>query len=224
MNLIRTIGTIKSPYKEKFGVPRQSGLNCAEAIIELSLNQQELDRLRGLEEFSHLWVIFQFHLIEEEKANEQVLVRPPRLGGALKKGIYATRTPHRPNRIGLSVVKIKAITDNKIFIIGGDFVDGTPVLDLKPYIAEDIIPNAIFGWTENAREIAVLKIYFRENIILSTEEKNEISELLKIDPRPAHQKDEPSYHKYKVFIKDMNITFSFENAQTLWVEEITKLK
>lgn len=217
---IEPIGIVHSPYKEKFAVPRQSGLNNAESIIEINLSSFEKDRLRGLEDFSHLWVIFLFHLIDDEKAKEQTLVRPPRLGGSAKKGVYATRTPHRPNRMGLSLVKIKKITENKIQIFGGDFVDGTPVLDIKPYIPEDVIPDAKFGWTEEALEISKLAVNFRSHLMLSDSEKEELKELLQHDPRPAHQKnlDQPSL--YKVYIKNYNISFSILDEKIMWIEEV----
>lgn len=221
---IEPIGVIHSPYKEKFAVPRQSGLNNAESVIELNLNSFEKDRLRGLEDFSHLWVIFLFHIIDEVKAKEQILVRPPRLGGSAKKGVYATRTPHRPNRMGLSLVKIKSISENKIHILGGDFVDGTPVLDLKPYIPEDVIPDAKFGWTEEALEISKLEVNFRSHLMLSDSEKEELKELLQHDPRPAHQKnlDKPSL--YKVYIKNYNISFSILDEKIMWIEEAQLVK
>lgn len=220
---IDPIGVIHSPYKEKFAVPRQSGLNQAESTLEIFLEHSELLRLRGLEEFSHLWVIFLFHLVEDKKAEEQVLVRPPRLGGNLKKGIYATRTPHRPNRIGLSVVKIKSIEGNKIQVIGGDFVHGTPILDLKPYIAEEAISSARFGWTDEVNEITELQILFRPHLTISLSEQKELQELLKLDPRPAHHKNSDPSTLYKVFIKDYNLSFTISEDNNLWVEDISKV-
>ncbi len=221
MSLIKPIGIIHSPYKEKFATPRQGGLNHAESTLELFLTERELERLRGLENFSHLWVIFQFHLIDADKANGQILVRPPRLGGSSKKGIYATRTPHRPNQLGLSVVKIKKIEKNIITIIGGDFVDGSPLIDIKPYIAEDAILNAKYGWTENVSELQTFQVSFNPDISLSIQEKEELTELLKLDPRPAHQRENESKTYYKVFIKNYNLTFTIESNQTIWIEEIS---
>lgn len=217
---INPIGIIHSDYKEKFAVPRQSGLNNVESILEINLNNFQNDHFRGLEKFSHIWVIFHFHLINDSKANEQVLVRPPRLGGTIKKGIYATRSPHRPNRIGLSLVKIQSIQENKIYITGGDFVNGTPIIDLKPYIPEDVASEAFFGWTQHAEPILELKVHFRPHLKISQKDREDIQELLKNDPRPAHQKHDDRKSTYKVFIKNFNVNFTVEDESILWVEEI----
>ncbi len=135
MITISPIGIIHSPYKEKFLVPRQSGLE--KNICTIEITDYPEDALRGLENFSHLWVIFYFHLIDQEESH-QTLIRPPRLGGKEKMGVLATRSMHRKNKLGQSLVKILEIKNNLIMILGGDFVQGTPVIDIKPFIKEEL--------------------------------------------------------------------------------------
>jgi tRNA-Thr(GGU) m(6)t(6)A37 methyltransferase TsaA len=144
-----TIGWVRSPFPDKFGVPRQAGLHTLSSVIELATPFDAADCVRGLEGFSHLWVSFIFHLTAAQ--GWQPLVRPPRLGGNRKVGVFASRSPFRPNPLGLSVVKLEGIQrDNGktlLLIRGGDFVDGTPVVDIKPYIAfADAVESAVSGY------------------------------------------------------------------------------
>lgn len=142
------IATVESPFKEKFGTPRQPGLvpSVEGAIVLRSdLNPDAFD---GLETFSHAWVIFVFH--QSEMASVKTKVHPPRLGGK-PIGVFATRSPHRPNSIGLSLVKIRAIEGRRLIVTGLDLVDGTPVLDIKPYLPSiEAKPEAVDGWTSAA--------------------------------------------------------------------------
>ena len=143
---------IRTPFVEKFGVPRQS-LLVADAIGEMVFPKNDFyaEAFRGIETFSHLWLIFDFHQVDEKSV--QALVRPPRFEGKLKLGVFATRSPHRPNRMGLSVVKFLKIEERKdfvhLFVSGVDLVDGTPILDIKPYIPHyDSVPDArVPDWT-----------------------------------------------------------------------------
>lgn len=220
--LINPIAVIHSPYKEKFTVPRQSGLNQVESeIVFLLKTEDEKLRLRGLENFSHIWVTFIFHLIDEQKANEQTLTRPPRLGGKEKMGIYATRSPHRPNRLGLSLVKIKNINANSISIIGGDFVDGTPVIDIKPYIPEyESIPEAKSGWLNDIEKNHELNEEYLVDFSLLTknqisdEDKKTITEILKRDPRPSFKRDnlESDEEILGVYLLNYNILFKIDSV------------
>lgn len=219
---INPIAVIHSPYKEKFTVPRQSGLNQVESeIVFLLKTEDEKLRLRGLENFSHIWVTFIFHLIDEQKANEQTLTRPPRLGGKEKMGIYATRSPHRPNRLGLSLVKIKNINANSISIIGGDFVDGTPVIDIKPYIPEyESIPEAKSGWLNDIEKNHELNEEYLVDFSLLTknqisdEDKKTITEILKRDPRPSFKRDnlESDEEILGVYLLNYNILFKIDSV------------
>ena len=181
------IGTIRTPYPQKFGIARQSGLvPAACGVIELN-PQFSINAIRGLDGFDYLWVQFIFHQTIDEGFSE--LVRPPRLGGKIKQGVFATRSPHRPNAIGLSLVKIDKIEFDKqinIHISGVDFLDGTPVLDIKPYLPHiESKPLAKGGFTENRR--SVLNVEWAEDFVLPEKIKTLIEQTLAQDPRPAHQ-------------------------------------
>ncbi|NQY65973.1 MAG: tRNA (N6-threonylcarbamoyladenosine(37)-N6)-methyltransferase TrmO [Alteromonadaceae bacterium] len=139
------IGKVHSPYKEKFAIPRQPGLaSCAKGVIELIDQANNIDLVRGLEQFSHLWVLFIFHATQQQ--GWKPLVRPPRLGGNKKMGVLATRSTFRPNPIGMSVVKLDKVSveNNKVLIhiSGLDLLDQTPVIDIKPYLAYSDIVSA----------------------------------------------------------------------------------
>ncbi len=201
------IGVARTCFKEKFGIPRQPGL-VAGATGTLKLHSRHTGEdlagsLRELEGFSHLWVIFVFH--EHDAKKWKPGIRPPRLGGNRKVGVLASRSPHRPNPIGLSVVKIeKVIADAKggpeILVSGVDLLDGTPILDIKPYIAyADSIPQARGGWADE--EIPRTPVVFSQHAeqrlaaILASDPDGRygglrelIIEMLEIDPRPAFQK------------------------------------
>lgn len=144
---IQPIAVLRSCYTDKFGVPRQSGLvPAAWGILEMLPAYRRAEAFRGIEEFSHLWLITQFHLVTEEPA--ALTVRPPKLGGNERRGVFATRSPFRPNRLTLSVVKLDRVEWEgdlapRLFVSGVDLVDGTPVFDIKPYIRyADSVPEA----------------------------------------------------------------------------------
>lgn len=144
---ITPIATLRTCYTDKFGVPRQPGLvPAAWGIVEFEPAFRRVEAVRGMEEFSHLWLITQFHLVKEEPSS--LTVRPPRLGGNERKGVFATRSPFRPNRLTLSVVKLDRVELEgdkapRLFVSGVDLVDGTPVFDIKPYIRyADSVPEA----------------------------------------------------------------------------------
>jgi tRNA-Thr(GGU) m(6)t(6)A37 methyltransferase TsaA len=147
MHPIHAIATLRTCYTDKFGVPRQSGLvPSAWGVIEFAPSYRRAEAVRGIEEFSHLWLITQFHLVKEEPTS--LTVRPPKLGGNERRGVFATRSPFRPNRLTLSVVKLDRVDLDgpdapRLFVSGVDLVDGTPVFDIKPYIRyADSIPEA----------------------------------------------------------------------------------
>jgi tRNA-Thr(GGU) m(6)t(6)A37 methyltransferase TsaA len=199
---MKHIGVIHSPYKEKFSIPRQPGLTAIESTIELLSPYDRVEALLGLENFSHLWVIFEFH--ETSSTNESSLVvRPPRLGGNVKQGVFATRSPFRPNNVGLSLVEIVKIENTSIVIRGGDFLDKTPVLDLKPYLKEiECVVNARSGWTDEM-ETKRLEVVFdcecdEENI------KKSIIDILSLDPRPAFHKEGHKTYGSRLFDVDVH--------------------
>jgi tRNA (adenine37-N6)-methyltransferase len=147
MSSLNVIAKLRTCYTDKFGVPRQSGLvPAAWGIIEFEPAYRRAEAVRGIEEFSHLWLITQFHLVNEEPT--ALTVRPPKLGGNERRGVFATRSPFRPNRLTLSVVKLDRVELDgdkvpRLFVSGVDLVDGTPVFDIKPYICyADSIPEA----------------------------------------------------------------------------------
>jgi tRNA-Thr(GGU) m(6)t(6)A37 methyltransferase TsaA len=147
--LMTPIAIIHSLFKEKFSIPRQPGLVSFESKIELLTPYNRSESLVGLENFSHVWIFFQFHANKNiTPENLSLSVRPPRLGGNKKLGVFATRSPFRPNSIGLSLVKLERIEGTNLIVSGGDFLDQTPVIDIKPYLKEiESIPEATSGWT-----------------------------------------------------------------------------
>lgn len=186
---MKTIAVIHSPFKEKFSIPRQPGLTSTESVIELISPYNREESLIGLEQFSHLWVVFLFHANKEA---DSLTVRPPRLGGNIKQGVFATRSPFRPNNIGLSLVEIKSIDKGTITVIGGDFLDGTPVVDLKPYIKErESVPTARSGWTDGLLENRLSVVFECE---VDEKLKKSLEEILSLDPRPRFHED--GYKQY----------------------------
>jgi tRNA-Thr(GGU) m(6)t(6)A37 methyltransferase TsaA len=150
---LEAIGVLSTCFKEKFGIPRQPRLVAgADGVLKLNDHPFLKTAVRGLEGFSHIWVVFLFH--RHDAKNWKPTIRPPRLGGAKKVGVLASRSPHRPNPIGLSAVKLERIDFDapggvELHLSGVDFLDGTPVLDIKPYLAyADSIPEASAGWAE----------------------------------------------------------------------------
>ncbi|MCM2282771.1 MAG: tRNA (N6-threonylcarbamoyladenosine(37)-N6)-methyltransferase TrmO [Bdellovibrionaceae bacterium] len=196
------IGFVQSCYRERFGTPRQPGLVPeAWGVIRLRPELNLADGLDGLAGFSHLWVIFVFH----QNTNKilKTKVHPPRLAGE-KMGVFATRSPHRPNPIGLSVVKIEKIQGNDIYVSGLDLIEGTPVLDIKPYVpSADRVPDAHGGWTTTQPE-RFLDVLFSDEALAQIAEldgkagadpERNLAELirqtLELDPRPGFYKGTP---------------------------------
>ena len=166
---IRPIAHIRTEFPEKFGIPRQSGL--AERLVGKIVFEEEfrnIDAFRGLEEFSHLWLIWEFSA--NRHSEWQPTVRPPRLGGNTHMGVFATRSPYRPNPLGLSCVEISSIDLQTpegpiIYVKGADLMDGTPIFDIKPYIPYgDCHPEATGGFTDTAGEF-LLKVDFPEHLL-----------------------------------------------------------
>lgn len=187
---ITPIATVRSPYKQKFGVARQPGLVPA-ATVCIELNDTfNADSVRGLEAFDYVWISFIFHGVLEEGWSP--LVRPPRLGGKQKMGVFATRSPHRPNHLGLSLLKLERIETGKpvrLYCSGADLLDNTPVIDIKPYIPfVEAKPDAAGGFA-NAKpeELNVIWHDDCQHSLLTPAEKSLISQSIAQDPRPAYQ-------------------------------------
>ena len=196
---------MKSPYREKFGIPRQPNLVQVESYIEMSAPYNDLLAFEGIEDFSHLWLIWQFHENKNQQENTQFRpqVRPPRLGGNKKIGVFATRSMYRPSPMGLSVVQLKEVKkvgkSVRVYITGSDLLDGTPILDIKPYIHySDAVLDAESGyaqdepirkkviWTEQA---GAMKDQLIKSNELNQQTVDELEQVLSLDPRPAYQND-----------------------------------
>lgn len=185
---IKPIAYIENDYKEKFGVPRQSGLVNLISTIRFLPEFADPNALRGLEDFSHIWLIWEFSAIEKTETFSPT-VRPPRLGGNVRKGVFGTRSPFRPNPIGLSVVKLEEIGHGYIKISGADLMDGTPIFDIKPYLPYiDSIPNASDGWSLATKE-SLLTVDFPPELlsIIPEDKRMGLIETLSQDPRPQYQ-------------------------------------
>jgi tRNA-Thr(GGU) m(6)t(6)A37 methyltransferase TsaA len=189
MTSLNVIGTLRTCYTDKFGVPRQSGLvPSAWGVIEFEPAFRRVEAVRGIEEFSHLWLITRFHLVEEEPAS--LTVRPPKLGGNEKRGVFATRSPFRPNRLTLSVVKLDRVELEgseapRLFVSGVDLVDGTPVFDIKPYVRyADSVPEARSGFAD-VPPPPVPVIWECESAV-PTDVKLIIDQSLALQPQPAY--------------------------------------
>lgn len=183
--LMKPVGVVESCFGEKFGTPRQSGLVASARGRVVFRDEVDAEACRGLEEFSHVWLVFLFDRVDEEET--RWLVRPPRLGGNEKKGVFATRSPFRPNRIGLSLVKFESVGDRFLEVSGLDLVDGTPILDVKPYLSYvESVPDAKGGFAETAP--VRMEVVFKIND-LEESDRALILEALSVDPRPAYHDD-----------------------------------
>lgn len=191
---MKPIARIHNPYDEKFGVPRQSGL--APDVLSTIVFEEAYrvpEALRGIEEFSHLWLIWGFDRAERDTWSPTV--RPPRLGGNKRVGVFATRSPFRPNAIGLSCVRLIAVEKTAegtvLKVAGADLVNNTPIYDIKPYLPyADCIPDATGGFTD-AAEKRTVTVEFSEKAEkkFSPEKRKALVSVLKEDPRPAYQED-----------------------------------
>ena len=217
------IGTIRSCFKEKFGIPRQPGLvTAAKATLEIFPPFDRDEAFHGLSAFSHLWVVFVFHGIP--KGKWQPTVRPPRLGGNRRTGVFATRSGFRPNPIGMSVVRLEKIErqDGRLHLhlSGIDLLDQTPVLDVKPYLPyTDSIPEASGGFAANPPEPA-LTVEFtascRQTLTLLETTRPNLSELivqvLQADPRPAYLHRSSDRTDFGMRLHDLDIRWSVKEA------------
>lgn len=208
---MRVIARIQSEFHEKFGIPRQSGLvPSLRSKIIFEPEFQHPDALRGIEGFSHLWLIWLFS--ESIRKEWSPTVRPPRLGGNTRVGVFATRSPFRPNAIGLSCVKLEQILQEsdhgKVLIVSGaDLMDGTPIFDIKPYLPyADCIPDAAGGFANDA-PIEKLTIVDDHSLLQTVShcKRDALMSVLRLDPRPSYQNDPDRI--YGMIFADYNIRF-----------------
>lgn len=192
---IQVIARMRSDFPTKFGIPRQSGLvDELRSTILFEPEFRNPDALRGIEDFSHLWLIWQFS--EAVRTGWSPTVRPPRLGGNTRMGVFATRSPFRPNNLGLSSVKLLGVEHTAQFgtvlhVGGADLMDGTPIFDIKPYIPYgDCHPDATGGFTDTAGEF-LLKVDFPQQLLsqLPAEKRGAALAVLSHDPRPSYQRN-----------------------------------
>ena len=221
----QVVAHIESDFPEKFGVPRQSGLAPTHSRVVFLPQFQQEEAFRGLAEFSHIWLLWLFS--ENKKSGWQATVRPPRLGGNRRLGVFATRSPYRPNPIGLSCVRMLSVlkTDRgmELEVEGADLVNGTPILDVKPYLPyTDSHPDAIGGFTEEAvwKE---LEVHFPPDLLsrIPEEKRAALLAILKEDPRPSYQADES--RAYGVSFAGFNVRFTVCKG-TLRVFDVTFLR
>lgn len=222
---ITPIARIHSDFNTKFGIPRQSGLAHTTAEIIFEPGYRTAEAVRGLEGFSRIWIIWEFsENTEKVKKNWSPTVRPPRLGGNIRMGVFATRSPFRPNSLGLSCVELNSVEIRKdlgpvLTVTGADLMDGTPIYDIKPYIpSSDSFPDAQGGFTDS-HPFSHLDVVFPENLLRKISEKKRagLLEVLAEDPRPSYQKDPERI--YGISFDHADIRFRVE-GRTLTVLEV----
>ena len=219
---MKPIAHIHTDFPTKFGIPRQSGIiESLQGRIVFEPDYRIAEAVRGLEEFSHIWLIWEFS--EAVCDTWSPTVRPPRLGGNVRKGVFATRSPFRPNPIGLSSVKLERIEiDPKLgpvlHVSGADLMDGTPIYDIKPYIAyTDSHPEAISGFASKPAEY-LLEVNFPKELLekVAPEKRKSLISVLAHDPRPQYQ-DDPE-RVYGMEFGGMEVKFRVENRQLIVLE------
>ena len=220
---MKIIAHIKTDFPTKFGIPRQSGLADLEARIVFEPEFRNPDALRGIEGYSHLWLIWQFSKAVRKEWSPTV--RPPRLGGNSRVGVFATRSPFRPNPIGLSSVKLLRVEKTEegsvLVVSGADLLDGTPIYDIKPYLSfTDSHPDAVCGFADDKKAYS-LEVDFPPELLeqIPLQKQSALLELLSEDPRPQYIED--SNRVFGFPFAEFEIKFTVQNG-TLNVIEVEK--
>ncbi|MBE7024639.1 MAG: tRNA (N6-threonylcarbamoyladenosine(37)-N6)-methyltransferase TrmO [Ruminococcaceae bacterium] len=221
--VITPIAHIETDFKEKFGIPRQSG--CVPSLLGRIVFLPAFrnpEALRGLEGFSHLWLLFDFSKAHREGWSPTV--RPPRLGGNKRVGVFASRSPFRPNPIGLSCVRLLGVEETEaghvLLVSGADLLSGTPILDIKPYLPfADCVPDAVGGYADEVRDYA-LSVDFPPHLLekIAPDKRQALLDCLAQDPRPSYQEDPERV--YRMQFADMDIHFVVEGDKLKVVDVI----
>lgn len=221
---LKIIAHIQNDYTEKFGIPRQSGLvNSLKSKIIFEPEYRVREAFRGLEGYSHIWIIWQFS--ETGREAWSPTVRPPRLGGNKRMGVFATRSPFRPNPIAMSAVKLEKIDFDCpnapiLTVSGADLMNGTPILDIKPYLPySDAYPEARSGFALQEKE-GILSVEFPQSLQekIPPEKRQSLTEILSQDPRPAYKED--SDREYTMAFGELQVSFKVEGGAAI----VTKIE
>ncbi len=217
---IKIIATIHTDFPDKFGIPRQSGIaDKLQGTIVFQPEYRNPDALRGLEDFSHIWLLWHFSEVPADK-NWSATVRPPRLGGNTRMGVFATRSPFRPNPIGLSCVKIQSIEQHPslgpvIHVQGADLMDGTPILDIKPYLPHaDCHPEAASGFAGQVEQYS-LQVEIPPHLLdkIPDDKRPALIQVLAHDPRPSYHNDRSRVYGMNFANFEVHFTVTGENLQ-----------
>ena len=223
---LKVIAKISTDFKEKFGIPRQSGIAKTVGKIVFEPEYRVREALRGIDGYSHLWLLWEFS--EARRDGWSPTVRPPRLGGNKRMGVFATRSPYRPNSIGLSSVRLLSVEESAdeglvLIVEGADLLDGTPIYDVKPYLPfTDSHPDAIGGFADEVREYG-LKVNCSLQLLdkIPENKREALITILENDPRPSYKDD--GDHEYGMVYSDLDIFFKVEDG-TLTVTRIENKK
>ena len=213
---LKIIARISTDFKEKFGIPRQSGIAKTVGKIVFEPEYRVREALRGIDGYSHLWLLWEFS--EARRDGWSPTVRPPRLGGNKRMGVFATRSPYRPNSIGLSSVRLLSVEESAddglvLLVEGADLLDGTPIYDIKPYLPfTDSHPDAIGGFADEVREYG-LKVNFSLQLLEKIPEakREALITVLENDPRPSYKDD--GDHEYGMVYSNLDIFFKVEGGE-----------
>lgn len=223
---IEPIAIVRSPYKQRFGIPRQPGLVNARGSVVMLPGYDDPVMLDGLQDFSHIWITFAFHANQQQGWKKKV--KPPRLGGRKQVGVFASRSPYRPNFLGLSVLKLEAVHTGKpvsLSVSGIDLLNDTPVFDIKPYVAySDSIRDARSGFAQAAPE-TVQNVNFGDQALAllasrpgGEEDRQLIHDVLAQDPRPAYKTTRVTERNFGMLLGDYEVKWKVEGQTTKVVE------
>lgn len=206
---VKPIGYIKTDFKEKFGIPRQSGQTELLSTITFEKEFSSPSAIKGIEGFSHLWIIFDFSLAHTSKFSSTV--RPPRLGGNTRVGVFASRSPFRPNSLGLSLVKLISVQNGSLIVSGADLLDGTPIYDIKPYLPyADFAKDAFASYADEHKDDKIEVVFPKPLLKKIPEDKQDgLIKLLSLDPRPSYQDDGK---EYGMRFSSFNVRFKVEQG------------